>query len=442
MSLCLLFAVMVVAGGASRGDVAGQLVVRAVCWGLLIVVIVVGDRPTLNTARPVALLLLAATVLTVLQLIPLPPALWSALPGRDILLQAATLSGQPQPWRPWSIVPDATFNALQSLVVPATTLLLLCSIRPAERAWLPGLLLCVVLISAIFGVLQLTGAGLGNPLINDTPGVISGSFANRNHYALFLALGCLLIPGWVFANGRRASWRVPTGLGLLLLFSLMILATGSRAGIGIGILAIVAAVVLAWQDIGRNLRRTRPWVRPALITGIVTLVLAFVAISVAADRATSISRIFAVDPGQDMRGKALPTVLSMISEYFPVGSGLGGFDPIFRMHEPFGLLKLTYFNHAHNDFLEVALDAGLPGLVLMIAALGWWGWASARAWRRQAAPSLLSRSGSASVLLLILGSIIDYPLRTPMMMAVLMVAAVWLTGHSSDTHPSALPNGR
>jgi O-antigen ligase len=440
MLLCLLFAVLVVAGGASRGDVAGQVVVRAACWGLLIVVALAGTQPSLGTSRPVALLLLAAIVLVLLQLVPLPPGLWSMLPGRQVLLQAATLSGQPQPWRPWSIVPDATSNALQSLVVPATTLVLLCSIKPAERDWLPGLLLCLVLVSVILGLLQLSGAGLGNPLINDTPGVISASFANRNHYALFLALGCLLVPGWIFLDGRRPGWRASAGIGLLLLFALMILTTGSRAGIGTGILAIIAAMVLAWGDIGRSLRRAPSWMRPALIAGVVVLVLAFVAISVAADRATSINRIFAVDPGQDMRGRGLPTVLAMIATYFPFGSGLGGFDPIFRLHEPFNLLKLTYFNHAHDDFLEIVMDAGLPGLVLIVAALAWWGWASATAWRSVTTRSILPRLGSAAILIMMLGSIIDYPLRTPMMMAILMVAAVWLSGHSANARQPALPD--
>ena len=63
-----------------------------------------------------------------------------------------------------------------------------------------------------------------------------------------------------------------------------------------------------------------------------------VLISVAAGRAVSINRALTVDAGQDMRARGLPTVLEMIRTYFPFGSGLGGFDPIFRIHEPFELL--------------------------------------------------------------------------------------------------------
>ncbi len=83
----------------------------------------------------------------------------------------------------------------------------------------------------------------------------------------------------------------------------------------------------------------------------------------------------------------------MIRTYFPVGSGLGGFDPLFRMHEPFELLKPTYFNHAHNDWLEIALDAGGAGIALLFGSILWWGMASARAWR-SADGSVTARLGS------------------------------------------------
>ena len=128
----------------------------------------------------------------------------------------------------------------------------------------------------------------------------------------------------------------------------------------------------------------------------------------------------------------------MIRDYFPIGSGLGGFDPMFRMQEPFALLKPTYFNHAHNDFLEIVLDAGLPGLVLLIGGLGWCFWTSVVAWRNK--HDMLPKLGSATMLLLIAGSLFDYPLRTPMMMAFAVVASVWLGAARKDgARPSFTP---
>jgi O-antigen ligase len=128
-----------------------------------------------------------------------------------------------------------------------------------------------------------------------------------------------------------------------------------------------------------------------------------------------------------MRSRALPTVWAMTLGYFPFGAGLGSFDPVFRIHEPLALLKPTFFNHAHNDLIEVVLDAGLPGLLLLLGALTWWGRASVRAWRSGSTASpMLPRIGSAMLLLVILASVFDYPARTPMMMALIVVAALWL----------------
>jgi O-antigen ligase len=409
--------------------------VRGVSWAVLVAGALLGARPALHGARPVVWLLGAAAALAVLQLVPLPPALWQALPGRGVFADAAALSGQPQPWRPWSIVPGATYNALFSLVVPLAVLLLATGARPAERAILPGAMLALVTVSTLVGLLQFSGGGFTNPLVNDTLGQVSGTFANRNHFALFVAFGCVLAPVWAFLEGRRPHWRGPVALGLLPLFALTILASGSRAGIAVGMLGLAAGLVIVWRPLRRELGRYPPWVLPALIGGFAVTLALLVAISFAADRAVSISRALNLSSGQDMRQRGLPTLIDMVRTYFPAGTGLGSFDPMFRMHEPFKLLKLTYFNHAHNDFLEIVLDAGLPGLLLLLAAVGWWLWASARAWRNKQAVAQL---GSVLLLQVLMASIVDYPARTPLIMALMVVAALWLGTTASPARP-ALP---
>lgn len=423
--LCAFLLVLWVAGGASRADALGQAIVRGAAAMFLAIMVLVGERPAFARARPVWLLLAAAIVLALAQLIPLAPGIWQDLPGRAVFTGAAAIAGQPQPWRPWSIVPHATVNAAASLIVPFLTLLLVTRVRPDEKAWLPGLVLIVIVASTLLGLLQFSGVGFDNPFINETPGVMSGPFANRNHFALFLAIGCLLVPVWVFSDGRRAHWRGPVGLGLLMLLPLTILGTGSRTGMVLGVVALGIGAVLARKGVRRELARLPRWVFPALVAAIVAMLATFVLISIAVNRAVSIQRAFSVDVEQDMRSRALPTVLEMVRAYFPAGSGLGGFDPLFRLHEPLSLLNTTYFNHAHNDLLEVVLDAGVPGLLLLAAALAWWGRASIRAWRARG--GAVARLGSAVLLLVIIASIFDYPARTPMMMAIVVIAAIWLS---------------
>lgn len=455
--LAALLSVLWIAGGASRADATGQIVVRGTAWGVLIVTILFGfgdrsrrsDMPGRFTwhgdAWPVACLIAAALLLVLSQLLPLPPEVWQALPGREPLIEAGRLAGGGQPWRPLAIVPGAAVNAASSMIIPLTVFVVAIGLPRTERAYLPGLLLLFIAASVLIALLQVSGTGFDNPLVNDTPGQIGGLFANRNHFALFTAMGCLIAPVWAFQEGKPPRWRGFVALALILLFVLTILASGSRTGMVLGVLGVALGLVIVREGIRKELRHLPKWTFPALIAGIVGIIVAFVIISVMAGRAVSINRVIAIDPGQDMRSRGLPTVLAMIREYLPLGSGLGGFDPIFRMHEPFALLKFTYFNHAHNDFLEIALDAGIPGVLLLAAALAWWLWASVRAWRagsgmRHALPKL----GSAVLLLVIVASAFDYPARTPIIMAMLVIAGLWLSGRQEEVErggPSFTPDG-
>ena len=426
--LALLLVVLWIAGGASRADATGQLLTRGACWAAIVIAALAGRRPDWRAARGPLLILSAAILIVGVQLLPLPPLVWQSLPGRAPFAEAAALVGQPQPWRPLAIVPDAAVNALSSLVVPATVILLVAGSNEAELTALPGALLALVAASALLGVLQFSGAGLNNPLVNFSPGDVSGTFANRNHFALLLAIGCILAPAWAYMGGRRPGWRPPVALGLVLLFVLIILGSGSRAGVLLAGIGLVAGLFLARRGIRHALRKAPRWVTPAILVAIIGTIAIFVLVSIAADRAMSLDRVLTMQGEQDMRTRGLPVVVSMIRLYFPAGSGFGGFDPMFRLHEPFELLKPTYFNHAHNDFAEIVLDGGLPALLLIGASIVWWAVAGLRAWRsRDAETAMRARIGSAVILLVLVGSTVDYPARTPLIMAIATIAALWLS---------------
>lgn len=427
----MLLVGLLLAGGASRADVLGQVVVRFVAWAVLLIgILFARHRPEIDARAPLVLCGLAL-LLVLVQLVPLPPSLWQGLPGRSGFVDAWV--GGRDAWRPWSIVPGATVNAAGSLIVPFATLFLVPRLARTEQQRLLAIVLGLIAVSTLVAIVQFSGVVIDNPFVNDTIGERGGTFANRNHYALFAALGCMVAPAWAFAGGGRPGWRVPVAFGFVLLFALMILASGSRAGIVVGLLGLIGAVVLTGQDVKRALNRYPRWVFPALIAGIAGTIAVAVLASVAADRAVSIDRLFTSDPGQDMRTRGLPTVLMLLRTFFPIGLGSGGFETLFKIHEPSALLKPTYFNQAHDDFLDVALATGLPGVALLLAALGWWAWASVRAWRGgRGSDTLLPRLGSAMIGLVLLASAVDYPARTPLVMAVLMIAATWLAGQSKE----------
>lgn len=423
ITLIALLVTIWVAGGATRADALGQAVVRTAAWLAIVIIVLFGARPSVSNIRPALCILSAALVLVLVQLIPLPPAVWQAMPGRAGLAGASDAIGMAGVWRPIAIVPGAALNAAASFVVPFAILLLVAGLDAREIAWLPTIVLGMVAAAAVLGLLQFSGGGFDNPFINDSPGQVSGNLANRNHFALLLALGCVVAPVWAFPGGRRSGWRVPIAIGLVLLFILLILASGSRAGLLLGMLAIAVALLLVRNAIRRERRRLPRWVFPAIVAGSILTIGLFVLLSIGADRAISVDRLFQMESGEDLRMRNMPIVLRMIAIYFPVGSGFGGFDPVFRIHEPLPMLKPTYFNHAHNDFIELALDGGLAALALLLGVLVWYVGASIQAWR--GGPEV-AKLGSAMLALVLAAAAFDYSARSAMMMAMIVIAAIWL----------------
>ncbi|QPQ54419.1 O-antigen ligase family protein [Allosphingosinicella flava] len=444
LSLTLLIALLAglwIAGGASRPDVFAQVVVRGIAWFLLLVAIIFVRRSFPAEAMPVIIILAAALAMILLQLVPLPPEVWLALPGRTVFADAAEFSRQGQPWRPLSIVPDATINSASSLVVPIAVLLFAANVTRAERRLMPAIILFLVFGHAFVGFLQFSGIDFKFRLINDVGGV-SGLFANRNHFALLMSIGCLVAPVWAFQDSAKIGFRSPIAVALILLCILIILGSGSRSGLMLGLVGAMLGFIIIRSSVRRILKPAPRWVIPALMAGILALVATFVLVSIAADRAASVDRVVALSAEEEVRFNVLPVIWDVALHYFPAGAGHGSFDSIYRLHEPYTYLKSTYLNHAHNDFLEVVLEGGVGGLLVLTGALAWWGLASIRVWRAPSSSEIrLGRFGAALLLLILIASAIDYPARTPLIMAVAVLGALCLNwGVNAARSPLPAPS--
>lgn len=422
-----LFIVLCVAGGASKANTLGQGFVRAASLLAVAGLLLARVRFDIREVRAPFLIVIVASVLVALQIVPIPFHMWTKLPGRELISNVTAAVGLSGILRPIAIVPDGALNALLSLSVPFAVLVCM-SASPATREprFLP-IMIAIVCVSAICGLIQLSGGIIDNPFINDTRGQAAGLFANRNHQALFLAVGVPLALAWGYAPSQRPGWRGWTALGIVLLLSLMIIGTGSRAGLGLLAVGLVGGGLIIWPTIAGMSRRAPRWVLPAGIFLVLTILIVLLVVSVDFGRAEAIDRLLDEEVGADMRSRAFPTLISMIMQYFPVGSGLGSFDSVFRMVEPLNVLKPTYFNHAHNDYIELLIEGGLPFAALLAGALAWFFVASWRAWRSNVTGRThIARTGSVVILLVVLASISDYPARTPMIMAMLAVSATWL----------------
>jgi O-antigen ligase len=163
----------------------------------------------------------------------------------------------------------------------------------------------------------------------------------------------------------------------------LLLVTGSRMGFLLGGVGLAAVPLLyhrpALDHVAARLRRKRSMMIPGLVGGVGVIVLVLLALLFA--RAGALSRMLATDQTQDLRFRVWGPIVDMTARYLPFGTGLGSFEIIFKLNEPNALLKPTYLNHAHNDWLEIALTGGIGAVALAMVAVAWWAKASLRAWR-------------------------------------------------------------
>jgi O-antigen ligase len=438
--LFLIFVVMLcIAGGASRGDVLAQPLIRVTAVALMLVQVIAGRMPDIGRYRACAALLAAMIAIAALQLIPLPPAIWSAFPGRAII---ATSPLGAAGWRPLNLVPDAGWNAHFSLLVPLCVLVLLSSLRPATVWRAQYLLIGAAIFSALLALLQASGSAPDNPVINGTTIDYAGLFANRNHQALFLAIGITLT--WFWGAGSGRTWRdrrLWFAVCVILLLLASILVTGSRSGALLGAAAVVAGPIFGISRPRRgSARRVDRFVWPVvsliILVGVVVLNTYF-------GRAVSLDRASGLDLSTEFRLRSLAAVWEATKTYFPVGAGLGTFDNVFRIVEPFQLLEPTYFNHAHNDFLETVIETGVFGPIIFFCALGWAVRRVVAAGSQRWETARMVRLGLLIFGLVAAASLSDYPARTPMIMATLMIAGCWITAAPRNrdgmSEPGALP---
>jgi O-antigen ligase len=114
--------------------------------------------------------------------------------------------------------------------------------------------------------------------------------------------------------------------------------------------------------------------------------------------------------------------------FLPFGAGYGTFEPVYQRFELNSLLSTIYLNQAHNEPVQLAIEGGLPALLLLILFLGWWLHASVRAVRPRGSESrrALATAMTAVTLILLLSSLVDYPLRTPLLSGLFTIACVEL----------------
>jgi O-antigen ligase len=428
----VLLAFSVVFGGASRDHVLRLAIVELASLPLLVVAagrLLAEGR--WREHRTALLILAAITAIPLLQLVPLPPSVWTALPGRSEPALALELAGLQPGWVPLSLRPDFTWRSALALLPPAAMFLALLTFRVGDTVRLVHLYLIAALGGVLLGGAQLISGGEAlYPWATTSAGSVTGFFANRNHLATFL-LASLPFATVIGAGALRRGGGELTRLWLAALFIGLIIvglaAIRSRAGMVLLVPALSASLLAAWVAAGRG----RP--KPALLAMVGAAAAALTAVAVLA--LPPILARFDTASSPEGRFERWPLVADAAQAYLPVGSGIGTFDAVFRSVEPLEQLDPTFFNHAHNEYLEAWMETGWLGIFVIVAMLLWYARRTRSAWK--AGPSTerdLQRAASIAVGVVLLHSIGDYPLRTAAMAVFFgfLCAVLELAGRSRE----------
>jgi O-antigen ligase len=422
---CFLLLAVALFGGASRIDEPAQVPVR------LAAIIVIGaslwplDYSRLGASRPLVLFSLACFALPLLQLVPLPPAVWDRLSGHAVYADIARATGTAG-WRPLSLTPELTTNALLASLPPAAAALAALHLDGDGRKALTSAFVLAAFASAVLGLAQVGASGDSLRLYRNTSeNAPVGLFANRNHQAALLACALPLCAAAMPARRTsgtlllRYAFLVPAAVAV----SAVLLLTGSRMGVALWFVAVAGAL---WTLRARGLLRLPSsrlgWAGWAVG---VAAVVGLVAAALLLDR-EMLARFNAQDIAADTRWTALPALLTTGANFFPLGAGFGSFASVYPQFEPDALLSTIYLNQAHDEPVQLLIEGGLPALVLLLIFIVWWVRMAVRiAWRGRRTPQRgLPRAAVVVTALLMLSSLVDYPLRTPLLASLFAVCCV------------------
>ena len=420
----LLFAVALF-GGASRIDENAQLPVRLAAVAMIAASLWPLDFSPLRANRRLALFALACVALPLVQLVPLPAMLWERLPGHSTYAEIARATATVG-WRPLSLTPDLTVNALFALTVPAAVALATLYLDGKGRKTVAAAFVVIALVSAVLGLAQMAVPGEQLRLFQHTSeGAPVGLFANRNHQAVLLACAFPLCAAVVPPLSTLRPRLVMAGFltSAVLVVSVVLLLTGSRMGLLLWVGGVLGA---AWTLRARGLLRVSGRDTRIVVGAVSALALAGVLIAATFADGEILQRFRYQDIAADTRWAALPALLTTARTFFPAGSGLGSFAGVYPRFEPSALLSTIVLNQAHDEPVQLVIEGGALALALLLLFGWWWGRTAVQlAWHRRQAPQRgLPRAALVVTALLMTSSLVDYPLRTPLLASLFAFAGV------------------
>ncbi|CAH2406433.1 O-antigen ligase family protein [Mesorhizobium escarrei] len=377
----VLFISLLIGGGTASGLYTDTLIEIVAIISAAFVFSQTFDQ---TIPRSVLWLLILAVALVIFQVVPLPAAVFNGL-RPELLLGDPWLAGE-SGFRFVSVGVGRTIECLLYLVASAAFFLSVLRLRTEQvHALLPFFFMGVI-CNGLAGAIQYSLSadiaieGLLPFTIN------AGLFANQNHFSALLFVTIPFIVYYGLFRGHLLSGS----LGLITLL-LLLLAAGSRAGVLIGLAITVLSVVFLSAR-----SRISGW----------SILAIFIGLSAYTVGAWTKIDADAIDPAFG-RGEFARTTVEGIQDNLATGVGFGSFQKAYQIYENEEMIFKKYVNHAHNDYLEIAFEGGIPAIILMVLYFVVLFVALSRIRRDP-----LQKAAFLSVSFLLIHSLVDYPLRT------------------------------
>lgn len=316
----------------------------------------------------------------VLQLLPLPyatVAAWSPS-AAELYRLAFPAEAARMPW-PLSIAPEPGQRRLLLSLGFFALYLMVAGLARDRRRML--LLAHVLVISGLFqalygGFMVLSGLEYGffEPK-TAYRGFATGTFVNRNHLAGYLELCSAVAIGLILVDlrgGKGDGWKDMLRSFTAFLFS-------NKLRVRVFLAAMVIGLILT-RSRGGNLaffgslticgflyvlfRERKLFLRSLFLFGSLLLVDIYI-VGEWYGLDQLVTRIEQAEKYGDVRAQIFPTYPPVIERYWRTGAGLGSFAQAYAPYQPEALEG--YWDHAHNDYAQFLIEAGLPGCLILLA---------------------------------------------------------------------------
>ena len=307
-----------------------------------------------------------------LAMLPLPPALVQHIaPGRwsDLIAARAAAGHGAGSWMALSYAPAATMERLLD-ILPAIAVFVAARQMAwwwRDRAWIAAA--PIMVLAAGESLLGLAQFSLSR-LAGGDAAAATGTYVNRNHFAGLLELGLPLAVMWAISLWRRnpdgadqsmgAALRIAAILGIAVCLLAGIVVSLSRMGFlaAIGSLLLMVVLLLVPRA---NWRKWAP---------LLAIPLALLILLPSRELRQRFSFTMTTsEVSSQTRLEIWSDTLHFVSGHKWLGSGLGAYERglyLFKTVKPTNTLDF-----AHNDYLQVLAELGIPGVLLFAGLILW-----------------------------------------------------------------------